>query len=74
MDIDEKIRNERGHGLLQEEFDSLTTALQYPKTDNGQLKFFKVLENLPSEQLVKRVTQVSALVGVLKSIERNKRK
>ncbi len=73
LDLDKKIHNERGNGFLPKEFEYVTTVLQYPKTENGQLKFFNVLNNLSSEDLIERARSVSRLVACLKSIEKNKR-
>lgn len=73
MDLDEKVRANRGTGLKKDEFDRATRIFQYPQTANGQKKFFNSLNNLSTEQLIERIIQVSRLVDLLSRIQKNKR-
>jgi hypothetical protein len=74
MDLEEKFVKSDGKRFDTSVFYMITDCLQYPETDNGQNKFYNVLNKLSLADLIVRVTQVSILVKTLKSIQRNKRR
>jgi hypothetical protein len=74
LDIDEKFREEYGTALSQETFRGITTTLQYPQTENGQNKYYAVLNKLTPEELSAKVKKTSLLINALKNLERNRRR
>ena len=73
LDLDEKVRKDRGTGLNEGQFSRLARILDYPQTVNGQKKFFICLNNLSTEDLFERIRQVSTLLDLLVNIQKNKR-
>jgi hypothetical protein len=74
LDIDEKFRKEYGTALSQETFSGVTTTLQYAQTENGQNKYYAVLDKLTPEELSAKVKKTSLLINALKNLERNRRR
>lgn len=73
IDLDEKVRLGRGSAFTQDEFDRVTKIFQYPQTQNGQKKFFDVLNKLSTENLLIRIRQTSNLINALNCLQKNKR-
>lgn len=74
LDIDDKFRKEYGTALSENTFNGITTTLQYAQTENGQNKYYAVLDKLTPEELSEKVKKTSLLINALKNLERNRRR